>query len=288
MTLSFPLSVSNSSLTTFRSCEAKSLWSKFRNLEPNQINANLHSGSCFATALEAARRSFYIEGNDLQKARLDGIRALWLAWGTYEPGEREKKTWLTTTYAFIHYLKVWPFDEDYLEPWDFGQTRKGIEFDFAVPLPINHPETGEPILYTGRADMFAKFQSCPWVEDDKSTGSIGPSWAEQWALSSQMMGTTWVANEYGIPAPGAIIRVVSIQVKQNKDAEAIVPFSAQMLKKWHRTTLRTVEDMIRAWKEGYFRPAFNYTCNYCEFPRLCEAVDPEKWLMHFKQREERK
>ena len=284
--LPFPSWLDNTALTDFRSCERKGYWSTFRLLEPKPSSVHLHAGAAFAHGLEAARIAFYLDKKSAEDAILDGIRALWTAYGDFECPERENKTWLGTTYALLHYFSKWPLDQDYLEPVIFGESR-AIEFGFAVPLNIKHPQTGDPILYTGRADMFAKYHDSYWNVDDKTTKAIGPLWAEQWALRGQFIGYTWAARQYGFDVKGTVVRGVSIQATMNKDAEAIKPYSQHLIDCWLAATYRTIKDMIRSWEQNDFRQDFGHSCSSyggCPNARLCESPDPDKWMGYYQQR----
>lgn len=284
--LSFPTWLDNTALTDFKSCEKKGYWSTFRLLEQKPPSVDLHAGAAFARALEAARLAYYTQNRSAELAVFDGIRALWTAWGDYETPEGSYKNWLTLTYALLYYFSVWPLDNDYIEPVLAG-TSPAIEFSFSIPLGINHPETGEPILYTGRADMFGKYRDTYWNLDDKTTKGIGPRWAQQWSLRGQFLGYTWAAREFGFPVKGTIVRCVSIQVKDNKSAECIQPYSDHLIDEWQRSVLRTIQDMIDAWKDGYFRSDFGHGCNSysgCPFKQLCESPEPERWLMYYQHR----
>ena len=283
---SFPLWVDNTAITDFKSCKKKSEWATFFKLEPNPGSVHLHAGKAFARGLEVARKAFYVEGLDEELAVGQGLMALWKEYGDYETPEDSYKSWLGMTHAFIHYMTEWKMGEDYITPLPIGD-KKAIEFSFAIPIEVNHPETGDPILLSGRADMFAEYQNSAWVEDDKTTKGIGPQWANQWPLRGQFMGYTWAGREYGHKLKGAIVRAVSVQKTQNKVAEAIIPISDSLLDKWYTSLIFTVKEMIRAWENKEFPHDFGHACSGfggCDYAQLCLKNDPSKWLMYYKER----
>jgi hypothetical protein len=144
-------------------------------------------------------------------------------------------------------------------------------------------------MYGGRFDMFAEFQDAMFVEDDKTTSQLGPSWMKNWVLDSQFTGYCFAAREFGHTVAGAIIRGLSILKSGYGHAQAIVYRPDWMIERWYENLLRTIEDMIRTWEqERYIYALDKHSCNAyggCGFSRLCESPNPQGWLeMYYEPR----
>jgi hypothetical protein len=191
--------------------------------------------------------------------------------------------------ALEYYFDVWKLGEDYLVPWTTPDGEKGIEFSFALPLPITHPQTGDPILYAGRFDMLAhdRFKVI-WVEDEKTAGQLGPSWNKNWSLDSQFTGYVWAARQYNIPVYGAAIRGISILKTSYGHAEQMVARPQFLVDRWYAQLLRDVERMIEIWKAQNLNSQIESRyaldkgmCNAyggCSYEILCNTQTPAEWV----------
>lgn len=283
---SFPLWVDNSALSAFRSCERKAFWEHIRSIQPMPASIHLHAGGAFARGLEVARRRFYIQHESLDASIHAGLIALITAYGDFPCPEKESKTWDRMAGALIYYFDQWPMDTDAIQPIILGKAA-AIEFSFAIPLNIAHPETGEPILYTGRADMIGSFRDSVFCVDEKTTKHLGANWAEQWQLRSQFIGYTWAAREYGHRVAGTIVRGVSILKTLYNHAEAIVYHNDYLISEWHKLTLTTIRRMIECWQNGEWQFNFAEACSAysgCPFVRLCSSPEPERWMQYYTDR----
>ena len=283
----FPRSVSATSLSTFKACARKSEYYTFMRWVPKEKSIHLHAGGAFASAIESARLSFYVAGTDAERAIGEGLKTLWREWGDFETPDKAVKTWMNCSHAYIGYFDTWPLGKDPITPLVLA-SGTAIEFDFTADLGIKHPSTGDPILYTGRADMLGQFQSSLWNVDEKTTSGIGPAWARKWSMRSQFLGTIWAAAQYGHKLRGTIIRGIAILKNENKTAEHLAPANPHLVERWHESTLATVKQMIQIWKSGQFPYNFDDSCiaynSTCEYMPLCQAQDYKKWLMYFAQR----
>ena len=160
-------------------------------------------------------------------------------------------------------FSVWPLGDDYLVPWqpDANVEDRGIEFSFAIPIPIAHPQTGQPLFYTGRFDMLAvDRRGVIWAEDDKTASQLGAQWGKQWTLDLQFTGYVWAARQYDVPVYGAAVRGISILKTMYGHAEQMVARPPFLVDRWYQEMLGDVQRMIDIWTEGtnrqaIFRPA---------------------------------
>ena len=209
-TLHFPPTIDSTILANFRSCPQKAFRQYFQHWKPKNESVHLVAGGAYAKGLEVARRAFYEDKRPPDECEALGIGALIQAYGNFECPPDSAKSLERTAGALEFYFDQYPLGVDNAIPITWGDGRRGIEFSFAEPLSIFHPETGDPILYTGRSDMVVDFAGGVYIEDDKTASSLGASWSKQWEHRSQFTGYCWGARRIGIPAQGVLVRGVSI------------------------------------------------------------------------------
>lgn len=291
----FPAVLDNTIVSNFAACERKAYYSFIRSASPTERSVHLVAGKTFAKGLEVTRNEFYVKGQPIDDAINAGALAMIIAWGDFEPawssdleGKNSPKTLDAMIGALQYYFTVWNPYEDIIKPADMGGGRLGIEFSFAIPLDIPHPDTGDPLIYAGRSDLITEYNGTLMLVDEKTTGQLGPTWAKKWDLRSQFMGYTWAAREYGYDVAGCIIRGVSILKKSYGHAQSIVYHQPWLIDNWHSQLYARVQRMIDSWKSGRWMQAFNDECNAyagCPYRILCSSPDPEKWLpVQFYQR----
>lgn len=284
----FPAVLDNTIMTTFRSCPRKFELQYLHHWKPQSRNVHLHAGAAFAQGLEVARRAFWEHNLPVEQAYALGLAALVEAYGDFECPADSAKSLERMCQALEYYFAVWPLDTDPAQPELFPTGRRGIEFSFVQPLPIAHPETGEPLLYSGRADMICRLEQGLFIEDDKTTSSLGASWANQWDLRSQFTGYCWAARESQIPVDGVLIRGVAI-LKTKFDHQPYITYRAEWeIERWLDQTTRDIRRMIAAWSEGHWDYNLADACGEfggCLFRQVCKHNQPDEWLpMYFAQR----
>jgi len=283
----FPPVIDSTILAAFRSCPRKAFMQYIQHWKPKNESVHLIAGGAFASGLEAARTAYFIEGRDSEEAIQLGHLALLKHYGTFEPPEGSAKTLERMAGALQFYFERYPMESDYVVPAKFAN-RTGIEFSFAVPLPINHPQTGLPLIFAGRADMIADFAGGLYLEDDKTTSQLGASWARQWDLRSQFTAYTWAARQHGIPVVGTIVRGVSILKTKYDTAEAITMRADWEVDRWYEQMLRDVTRMLKCWEESYFDFSLDTACTEyggCIFQSTCKNKVPEDILeLYFQQK----
>jgi len=147
--ISFPSAIDNTIRSTFVACPQKFFYSHLNRLSPTGTNVHLHAGGAFAAVMEAARLAFYREGLSVDDSIAAGVAGLITYYGDYECPEDSAKSLTRMAGALEYYFSVHPMDSDYVTPHKTAAGGLGIEFSFAIPLPFEHPETGDPLVYTG-------------------------------------------------------------------------------------------------------------------------------------------
>lgn len=284
----FPHAVDSTIMSTFRSCPQHMNLQYMEHWKPKTESVHLVAGGAFAAGIEAARRAYYEQRATREEAEAFGLSALIEHYGDFECPPESAKSLDRTAGALEFYFEQYPLGDDGMEPVLMPNGRRGIEFSFAEPLPIPHPISGDPILYTGRADMIANFAGGVYVVDEKTTSSLGPSWARQWEMRSQFTGYSWACQQVGLDPAGTIIRGVSILKTKYDTQQAITYRSPHEVERWLEQTCRDLERMIAMWKEGRFDFNLDHSCaeyGGCSFQQICKSPSPETWLpMTFEKR----
>lgn len=280
----FPVAIDSTILGTFRSCPQKAYRQYIQHWKPASESVHLVAGGAFADGIEAARRMFYESGATSEESVAAGLRSLINKYGDFECPADSAKSLERTAGALEFYFEHYPLGDDGATPITFPNGQRGIEFSFACPLPINHPISGDPLLYTGRSDMVAEAYGGVYIYDEKTTSSLGPSWAKQWEIRSQFTGYCWAAEQFGLDPAGVIVRGVSI-LKTKYDTQQVISYrSSYEVNRWLDQTCRDIERMIGNWKEGYWDYNLDHACSEyggCALQTVCKSADPEAWLQTY-------
>lgn len=284
----FPPVVDSTILAAFRSCPQRAFRQYVQHWKPRNDSVHLVAGGAFATGLEAARRAYFIDGKDYQTAQELGHLALMQTYGDFIPPEGSAKTLERMLGALQFYFERYPLPVDPAVPATLAGGNSGIEFSFAIPLPINHPETGMPIIYAGRADMVVDYCGGLYLEDDKTTSQLGASWSRQWDLRSQFTGYTWAAHQYGIPVQGTLVRGISILKTKYDTQEALTQRSPWEIARWYNQTIRDIKRMMEMWENQYWDYNLDNACSEyggCIFQSVCKSSSPDEIVkMYFSQK----
>jgi hypothetical protein len=208
-------------------------------------------------------------------------------YGDFECPPESAKSLERTAGALEFYFDRYPLGHDGADPIMLPGGKTGIEFSFAQPLPIAHPVTGNPLLYTGRSDMIATFAGGIYIFDEKTASSLGPSWGRQWDMRSQFTGYSWASREIGIDTAGVIIRGVSI-LKTKYDTQQAITYRAPWeIDRWLDQSCRDIERMIQQWKQGHWDYSLDHACaefGGCSLTQVCKSQNPESWLETYFER----
>ncbi len=312
----FPHTMDSTMLSTFRSCPQKMFRQYVEHWKPKSESVHLIAGGAFAKGIEVARKAYFEgdsavptvsyaikdgeqirvvewadvpceKGNSLLAQEL-GLNALLAAYGDFECPPDSGKSLERTAGALEFYFERYPFDLDGTAPVTFPSGRRGIEFSFAEPLGVVHPVTGNPILYTGRADMVAHYADGQYVFDEKTTSQLGASWPRQWEMRSQFTGYVWAAQQAGLPVTGAVVRGVSILKTKYDTLQSITYRTPYEVDRWLDQVRRDLNRMIQCWEEGFWDYNLDHACaeyGGCSFTQVCKSANPDTWLpMYFEQR----
>ncbi len=283
----FPLVWNESLRSAFVSCPRAALWEHFHHFKHPEPSVHLHAGKAWASALEAMRLAYYGEGLPDAESGAIGLETLIREYGDFQAPERgsgNAKSLDRLIEAFSYYRSAFPLASDPVQPYRRRDGKPMVEFNFALPLDAEnllHPETGEPILYAGRADMIATYAGSLSIYDDKTTGQLGASWANQWNRRGQFSGYSWAAREYGIPATQVVVRGIAILKTSINHAQAITVRTPHHVDEWHGQIIRDIKRAITAWKENYFDVNLSDACSSyggCSFQQPCMSNNPDPWL----------
>lgn len=278
----FPVVIDSTLRSSFVSCPRKFELEYLNHWKPRDPSVHLHAGGAFARGLEVARLAYFRDGLPPDEATALGMKALLEFYGSFECPPDSAKSLERMLGAMEYYMDQYPLDQDAAKPVVLEHNnQRGIEFSFAEPIDINHPETGDPILYCGRMDQVVEYAGGVFGEDDKTTSSLGASWSGQWDLRSQFTGYTWACQKAGIPLQGFLVRGISI-LKTKYDTQQAITYRPQwQLNRWYKQLLRDIGRMIECWKEGYWDYNLDHACGEfggCIFKRVCLSQDPQPWL----------
>lgn len=284
----FPLVLDNSLLNEFRSCPQKCFKTYFQHWKPTSESVHLHAGKAFASGLEAARRWYYEQSGSAEEAVAQGLKILLEEYGDFSCPDDSPKSAFRMAQALEYYFDAWPLESDLAQPLRLPSGRRAIEFSFIEPLEVRHPVTGEPLLYSGRADMIADYNGGKFIEDDKTASALGAAWANQWDLRSQFSGYVWAARKGGVAVDGVLVRGVAILKTMFKHDQALTYRAPWEIDRWLEQTHRDIERMKRMWEDGYWDYNLGEACGSyggCHFRQVCKSPSPDEWLsVYFERR----
>jgi hypothetical protein len=274
-------------MAAFKSCPQKAKLEFIDHWKLRDQSVHLHAGAAYATGIEKARVAYYIDGKSPDESLQIGLHALLTAYGNFECPPESPKSAERTAGALEYYFSQYRLGEDRAIPMTLPGGKRGIEFSFLEPLDILHPETGEPILYSGRMDMMVEYEGMHLGEDDKTTSQLGASWPRQWDLRSQFTGYVWGAARAGIKLDGFLVRGVSILKTKYDTLQAITYRPAWLIERWYEQLLRDITKMKQAWESGYWDWNLDHACaeyGGCPFKSVCQMREPAQLLQQQFQR----
>lgn len=273
----FPSVVDSTILAAFRSCPQKAWLEFFLHYKMLNQSVHLHAGAAYAKGMEIARKAFYIEGRSPEDSVAAGVGALLEAYGSFDCPADSPKSAERTAGALEFYFSRYVLGEDAAIPLVLPGGKSGIEFSFLEPIDVAHPESGDPILLSGRFDMLCEFEGMKLGEDDKTASQLGASWPRQWDLRSQFTNYTWGAARAGIKLDGFLVRGVSILKTKYDTLQAITYRPQWMLDRGYEQLCIDVKRMIAAWKDNYFDYNLDHACSEyggCPFREVCLMREP--------------
>jgi hypothetical protein len=295
---SFPPVIDSSMLSDFRACPWKGYLTYIEHWKPNFESVHLVAGGAFAKGIEIARKCFYEQGMNQPDSEARGLQALITDYGDFECPSDSAKDLDRMCGALEFYLASYPLGQDGAEPITLPSGRRGIEFSFAEPLDRLHPSSGNPLLFSGRADMVAEFAGAVFNFDEKTTTQLGQKWGAQWDLRSQFTSYCWAGRRIGVPMQGTIVRGISILKSKYDTQQAITYRSDWELDRWEEMLYRDIDRMLGMFAEQMEEPRksldgactrsgnpwdrnFEPACNDyggCPFRGVCKSKNPYEVL----------
>lgn len=283
----FPRYVDDSFLSTYAACAHKGKFAYIEHWKSQNESDHLIFGGAYAHGLEVGRRAFYERSVDQDGAIAEAVREGLKSYGTHAFKD-DRKSPQRLVDAFVHYGIRYPFAEDEYRPAMRGG-KASVEFSFAIPLPINHPVTGEPILYVGRSDMLSENRNeLLFIHDDKTTTQLGATWPNQWNIRSQFTGYYWAAQEHGLDVRGVVVRGLCCYVDRVDSIQTVTYRPRHVVDKWYANMLLRVRQAIESFTTDEWAYSFGDACTSyggCPFQTICLSEDEPKWLqMEFVRR----
>ncbi len=241
---------------------------------------HLTAGGAYAKGMEAMRLSFFFKNPGNEDAAF--CAAFIAATKHYAWADQHNvptKSWASIILGIDFYMRAFPLATEKYKPF-LHKDRPTVEFSFALPISVNHPETGQPLLYHGRMDQIVKDTEM-LLSDDKTTSSLGQNFRDRWRLEGQFTGYVWGTHQFGLPVKGVLVRAMSFQKSGLQKESFIVYRSGWMIKEWLVSTIHTINEMIHYWKMNEFPSNLSTSCNAyggCDFLNSCESENPEIWL----------
>ncbi len=273
----FPRVLDSTIMAAFKSCQQKAYLEYIQHWKSLGGSVHLVAGAAYASGQEAARKAFYVAGHPAEVAVAMGVTELLRAYGGYECPPDSPKSAERTAGALEFYYSHYQLGHDKAIPLVLPGGKSGIEFSFLEPIDAKHPETGDPLLYSGRLDMMCEYEGMKLGLDDKTTSQLGASWPRQWDLRSQFTAYTWGAAQAGIKLDGFLVRGVSILKTKYDTLQAITYRPQWMIDRWYEQLLRDVVLMQKAWEEGYWGWNLDHACaeyGGCPFRNVCQMTQP--------------
>lgn len=276
----FPEVIDSSLIAAFRSCPRKAFLEYIQHWKPRTPSVHLKAGAAFARGLEVTRTSFYEEGLDPETSVALGLKALIEAYGDFECPPDSPKSCERMAGALEFYFDKYPLGADSAEIIQVAD-KYAIEFNFSEPIDVQHPVTGQPLIYTGRFDAMVRYSGLTLGCDEKTTSQLGASWPRQWDLRSQFTAYTWGAAKAGIKLDGFLVRGISILKSKYDTAEAITYRPQWQLDRWYEQLCRDLARMKLAWLSGEWDYNLDHACaeyGGCPFRGVCLLRNPAELL----------
>ena len=281
----FPEVIDSTIRNDYVSCPAKWWYERVYGLSAIGGSVHLIAGGAFAKGIETVRRLVYQESMDVSSAIVEGVIAAWVEYGNYEPEDKyANKSAERVAYAIAEYFAEYPPHEDRIQPYYRADGKPAIEFEFTIPLDVEHPTTGNPLLFGGRADMVGDFMSSLWIVDEKTATRLGPQWLKGFTLRGQFLGYCKAAHEFDLPVNGFVVRGQSFLKDYYGHAEVIETVPKHRIDRWWDQFNRDVRRMVEDFKSNTWNYSFGEACtNYggCPFSRLCDKENWQDWWQQY-------
>lgn len=266
--------------------------------------------------MEIYRKGIWQKGFSSKDALVYSYDAFCDYWGDVEAPDKGTGAYKTKNRmweAVMFYLEEYPEDRNNsIKPFNYNNDANdcsGVEFSIAMPLPFNHPETGNPIAYGGRFDLLGYVGDDLVIMDEKTSSSLGPTWNEQWKMRGQFIGYWWALQKLGLEPKAVIIRGISILKTKFGTQEVKMAIPQHVVDNWELAMMTKASNFLNNYKsykmlankidaseksklheypiclpERAFTPAFGEACNAyggCSFKDLCRSPNPSSWYSQY-------
>lgn len=283
----FPTIMDSSMLASFKSCPTLFNNTYIAEWKPKEHSVHLHAGAAFARGVEVTRTAFYVDGLPPEDAVAEGLGALLKHYGDFPCPPDSAKSAERMAGAFEFYWNHYPLIQGEMDPILLPGGKRAIEFSFAEPIDVQHPTTGDPILYCGRMDAINNYASGQYITDEKTTTQLGATWSRQWDLRAQFTGYAWGCEKSGIRVDGAIVRGVSILKTKYDTQQAITSRPEWQIERWHTEMLDWIKDIRQCWLTNKWRHNLDHSCadfGGCAFRQACSSQDESPWIETYFER----
>lgn len=287
----FPETVDNTLRSSFRKCERSCFNEHFLCRAMGTDSIHLVAGGAYAAGMDAFRKSFFTKESEdyknYERALDKGIVALIEHYG-YDERREASPDWEASPKScdrlVAAFLDYW---QEYHPKLARGKMfyhdgEPASELGGVLELDVCHPETGKPLLYSFRFDYVETRDGAVWLGDDKTTSSLGTSWARQWDMRAQFLGYTYAARkQLGIPAVGVIARGTGILKTKISHLEVPVSFPEYLTDLWWKEVNRDFALMVQRWEQndwGYDLADGCAAYGGCKFVEACRSKFQHKIL----------
>jgi len=274
--IAFPSIIDNTVRSTFRQCPGKYALRHGLGYTPSATNANLNAGGALAKGLEVTRRLYFGGAASEAEAMTRGLEALLTAFGEVNGDVPRNKTLDRMVAAFYSYWDEYGLDTDVLQPLS-TPNGPAVEFSFTTPLllPLG---SAHMLQYSGKFDMLAYYRNQIVIVDEKTTGQLGGSWADQWDIDGQITGYIWSLRQMGYAVAGAVIRGIGLYANDIRHVQHFTSRTEHELSLWYQSVQEDVTRLQQATAIGSYSltldKAICASYGGCQFRKHCTQPDP--------------
>lgn len=251
----FPERISHSMLYDLWGCKHK--WFRSycqRLLTPRTDSPDLKAGVLFAKGCEVVRMAYY---ND-EMSLADSIE---LGYNYILDGEDTGDTLKSNpamAKALKRYFHTYPLTYEYI-PAKLADGTHAIEYEFEITLPVLHPETNKPLVYTGKLDAVMRRMvggTCigTYVMDEKTTKSIyrvaGTKYIDEvkykneYLTCGQLIGYAWALSHVGVNVDGGIISKIPISKEPEDPFRIEITITQFAIEQWFVSLVSQLSEMV--------------------------------------------
>jgi hypothetical protein len=289
----FDLHVDNSSKELFETCARAAEYYTVYRREGKAERAALFRGTVIHKAL--AQRKLWRPNITDKQFEPEQMAVILNAYMDKDFGPDEWRTAEHAINTIIAYNKHWPIES---EP--FTVVEGTVEMPFRLLLGTANLDTEVQthagkfyvkdvnIYWTGIVDSIVDY-GVPLVMDHKTTSILGPTFFDDFVLSSQMMGYVWAANKLGHHTVGLLLDAIAGR-KPTKTGVAVefqrqrYFYSPEHLMEWEKDTFTLITDFLEHLCRAYF-PKTTKWCfgkyGRCQYWDICsQQPDHRAAMLH--------